>query len=265
MYYLGSRYYNPQWRRFISPSTSAINSSVVNGLNGYAYANNNPTTVTYGGSSVDRNTVLSKTSSISPSHLNLNFQYHNTNLKSANILGALGALSNAFAFFDQWFGYISGGIDGGLGFWGLNGLGFENPGKYSDVLGSFGKVMAVAGAVLSWSSSVYNNFTNSNYSIGEAIGASIMDAGYYGITGVLKYKLGLVVGSEAIKAGMALGTSAVGLAGSVGLGFAGSLVVGLSVGTIVAIGIGVAGAYAIYYVGGLIDDVWERVKKQIFE
>ena len=31
------------------------------------------------------------------------------------------------------------------------------------------------------------------------------------------------------------------------------------------VGIGVAGAYAIYYVGGLIDDVWERVKKQIFE
>ena len=43
MYYLGSRYYNPQWRRFISPSTSAINPSVVNGLNGYLYCKNDST------------------------------------------------------------------------------------------------------------------------------------------------------------------------------------------------------------------------------
>ena len=42
MYYIGSRYYNPQWRRFISPSLSSINPGAVNGLNGYAYANNNP-------------------------------------------------------------------------------------------------------------------------------------------------------------------------------------------------------------------------------
>ena len=42
LYYLNARYYNPQWRRFISPQTSAINSLVVNGLNTYVYANNNP-------------------------------------------------------------------------------------------------------------------------------------------------------------------------------------------------------------------------------
>ena len=29
--------------------------------------------------------------------------------------------------------------------------------------------------------------------------------------------------------------------------------------------IGVAGAYSIYYIGGLIDDGWEWLKKQIFE
>ena len=52
MYYLGSRYYNPQWRRFISPSTSAINPSVVNGLNGYAYANNNPFGIAYSSSGI---------------------------------------------------------------------------------------------------------------------------------------------------------------------------------------------------------------------
>ena len=43
LYYLNSRYYNPEWRRFISPDdASALNPATINGLNLYAYANNNP-------------------------------------------------------------------------------------------------------------------------------------------------------------------------------------------------------------------------------
>ena len=45
LYYLNSRYYSPKWRRFISPATSTINPSVVNGLNVYVYAGNNPVAV----------------------------------------------------------------------------------------------------------------------------------------------------------------------------------------------------------------------------
>lgn len=133
------------------------------------------------------------------------------------------------------------------------------------LLKKFGIGMAIAGGILSWSSSVYNNCTNPNYTIGEAFGASAMDAAYYGGTGVLKYKAGLAVGGFAVNAGMAVGTAAVGLANAIGLGFTGSLIAGLVVGGIVAIGIGVAGAYAIYYIGGLIDDGWKWLKKQIFE
>ncbi|MBR2722429.1 MAG: RHS repeat-associated core domain-containing protein [Clostridia bacterium] len=43
LYYLNARYYNPQWRRFISPdSTEYIDPEAVNGLNRYAYCNNDP-------------------------------------------------------------------------------------------------------------------------------------------------------------------------------------------------------------------------------
>ena len=125
--------------------------------------------------------------------------------------------------------------------------------------------MAIAGSILSWGSSTYNNFVHSSYSIAEAIGASAMDAVYYLGTGIIKYKAGVAVGGLAIKSGMFLGTSAVSTAGALGLGFAGTLSAGLIVGTITAIGVGIAGAYAIYYLGGLVDDGWEWLKQQIFE
>ena len=43
LYYLNARYYNPQWRRFISPdSIDYLDPESVNGLNLYAYCNNDP-------------------------------------------------------------------------------------------------------------------------------------------------------------------------------------------------------------------------------
>ena len=43
LYYLNARYYNPEWRRFISPdSTDYIDPDVPNGLNLYAYCGNDP-------------------------------------------------------------------------------------------------------------------------------------------------------------------------------------------------------------------------------
>ncbi len=42
-YHLGARYYNPEWRRFISPDDTAyIDPESVNGLNLYCYCNNDP-------------------------------------------------------------------------------------------------------------------------------------------------------------------------------------------------------------------------------
>ncbi len=43
LYYLNARYYNPQWRRFISPDNTAyLDPESVNGLNLYAYCLNDP-------------------------------------------------------------------------------------------------------------------------------------------------------------------------------------------------------------------------------
>jgi len=43
LYYLNSRYYNPEWRRFISPDNTAyLDPETPNGLNLYCYCNNDP-------------------------------------------------------------------------------------------------------------------------------------------------------------------------------------------------------------------------------
>ena len=43
LYYLNARYYNPEWRRFISPDdTSYLDPETPNGLNLYCYCNNDP-------------------------------------------------------------------------------------------------------------------------------------------------------------------------------------------------------------------------------
>ena len=43
LYYLNTRYYSPEWRRFISPDDTAyLDSETPNGLNLYAYCGNNP-------------------------------------------------------------------------------------------------------------------------------------------------------------------------------------------------------------------------------
>lgn len=124
--------------------------------------------------------------------------------------------------------------------------------------------MAIASGIISGGSSVYNNFTNPNYTTGEAFGASVMDATYYTAKGFGAYWLGSKVGELAVSAGITIG-------GSIFLGapiaWSAGLVVGLSMaaGELVAIGIGFAGAVAIYYLGEWIDDGWEWFKKQIFE
>ena len=56
LYYLNARYYNPQWRRFISPAgASSLNPDSVNGLNAYVYCSNNPVGVAYIGALAGRN------------------------------------------------------------------------------------------------------------------------------------------------------------------------------------------------------------------
>lgn len=81
------------------------------------------------------------------------------------------------------------------------GLGIQSFNKYSNMVLKFGKGMIIEGSILSWGSSVYNNFTNSNYTTGEAFGASTMDAAYYAGIGIGTYYVGVgwgIVGTVAI-------------------------------------------------------------------
>lgn len=177
---------------------------------------------------------------------------------SINIMGGLHALSSAFAFVDQWSGFLSGGLDGGLGYWGPEGFGIQSLGKYSSMVSKFGKGMIIAGSILSWGSSVYNNFNNPNYTMGEAFGASAMDAGYYTAKGVGTYYAGIGVGKAAVGLGIAAGGAAITY---LGVGFAGALAIGGGV----AVVVGIAGAVAIYYLGELLDYGWSELKKALFE
>ena len=48
LYHAGARYYSSEFRRFIQPAdVSSLNPHSINGLNLYAYANNNPIAISY--------------------------------------------------------------------------------------------------------------------------------------------------------------------------------------------------------------------------
>ena len=263
LYYLNARYYNPEWRRFISTAQiGALNPNNVNGFNLYSYANNNPIRSIYSSSSVGRSTRVGMVSYLYASTGSVNLGCHGTISNSSNILGALGTLSTAFGYFDQWSGFLSGGLDAGLGYWGPEGFGFQFLGKYSSVLKKFGIGMTIVGSALSWGGSIYNNFTNPNYTTGEAIGASFIDAAYYTGKGFGTYWLGGKVGELAVTAGIAAGSAAVGatIFGTT-IGFLGAFAIGGGV----AVLVGIAGSVAIYYLGEGADWLYEKIKEEIFE
>ena len=124
-----SHYYSPELGRFIKPEdVSSLNPSSINGLNLYSYANNNPIGIAYSSSGVGGTISVEMVGSVASNVGGLNSGYNGPISNSSNILGALGALSTAFGFFDQWSGYISSSLDGGLEFFGTNGIGFKGLG-----------------------------------------------------------------------------------------------------------------------------------------
>ena len=263
LYYLNARYYCPEWRRFISPAkVGALNPSSGNGLNLYSYANSNPISIAYNNAIVSGYHGGEVASSIRTNAGGKNPVYYSTVSNSSNVLGALGALSTAFGYFDQWSGFLSGGLDAGLGYWGPKGFGFQFLERGSNTLSKFGTGMAIAGSVLSWGSSVYNNFTNPNYTTGEALVASTMDAAYYAGKGYGTYLLGSQVGTLAVNAGIAAGSASIGatMFGTT-VGFLGAFAIGGGV----AVVVGIAGAVAIYYLGEGIDWLYGKVKEWVFE
>ena len=84
LYYLNSRYYDPEVGRFISPADiSELNPKVIGGLNLYSYANNNPINFT--------------ANYIEPLSNNYSFVNKQVSLELPSFYDALGFASNLFA------------------------------------------------------------------------------------------------------------------------------------------------------------------------
>lgn len=250
LYYLNSRYYSPLWRRFISPANiSTLNPKAVNGLNLYCYAGNNPIKT---GSAKLKAPILSNRTN------NPVFGYIDVAGQTLSVIGALYSLSYIFDTISIQLDILSGMADGTLRLFDSNGLGYASLDSYSKALSIFGKGMLVAGSVLSWSSSVYNNFNNPNYSSEEILAASVADAGYYTLKGVGTYYAGQGVAFAASSAGiLAAWNSILYLGASYGAA--------VELGGGVAVVVGLLGAGLLLLIGDLLDDGWSAIKKEIFE
>ena len=185
--------------------------------------------------------------------------------KDYNILASIGALLTSFEIFDKWSGYLSSVLEGGVDFLQGNGLWQSRLKSYSGIFDKFGKGMIILGSILSWGNSVYNNFNNPNYTTGEAITASFMDAGYYAIKGIGTYFLGKAVGDLAVAAGIFIGAGVVSLTSALGLCVGGALFAGIIVGGVIAIAIAVLGSILLSNLGEWADEKWNEIKRKNFE
>ena len=241
LYNINSLYYSPDLCRFIQPvGLSTLNPHSINGLNLYAYANNNPISIAYSSSGVVGGMVNSIASSVG----GLNSRYHGTISNSSNIFSAFGALSIAFEFFDQWSGYIAGGLDAGFKVANKIGTSGANISSYIKGLEVFGIAMIVTGSIISFGESVYNSYNNPYYTSNEVGLATLMDFGYYTLKGVGTYALGSALGNLAVGVGLAVG----GIAGGA-----------------LAVFIGITAAVTTYVLWEGMDYLYGKIKEWIFE
>ena len=120
-YFLNSRYYSPEWRRFIQPAgASSLNPDSVNGLNLYCYANNNPVGVAYNNSvasAIDSgdftrstagigNAISTDSLAISKGRLSLPAVPWLVD-NATTIYGAVSSLSTGFPILSHYFKYAS--------------------------------------------------------------------------------------------------------------------------------------------------------------
>ena len=163
---VGQRYYTPEFGRFIQPAdVSSLNPSSINGLNLYAYANNNPIGNAYNSSGYSGN-ISSLISSVNFSNrfvsLNKKFNWPN-----------LDFLGTGFGYAENIFSVIAGTIDGIRNIKHLNKLaGLEKASNW---------LMGI-GIGLNVGLSFYNNLTNSNLSGVQKAGNIVGDIGYIAVS-----------------------------------------------------------------------------------
>ncbi len=253
--YLNARYYNPEWRRFISPANvSAFNPQTVNGLNLYVYAGNDPINVQYNGSLISTTSnaigTIGFTSTISSLE---NMSPHDSLVWLGSMISGL---SSAHGVVDKVSSYLVGSLDGVLNYAGISRLnGFQSQ------LAKYSKWLLGIGIGLDIAASAYGNYHNSNLTVKQKWDSFGADIGYIGVTSALSYGAGTLV----TKGSVALGSAAAGYAvgttiGGVTIGFAGAIAIGA---TVVVVGV-VAGTILITVVSDALDNWWDQKKEEWF-
>ena len=194
LYYLNARYYNAEWRRFISPANvSALNPKAVNGLNLYVYQNSQPITMDI------TNCIPTRVSGTINSHNNSYYWYFLDNTLSTpsvpSLYNLLGNASNIFAVINgiktaEYVKHIHGNPPH-IGWF------LDNVSKFNTVAGIF----SVAAAVVD-SFDVYYTIGD----LGTSIYTGMFDLGSAWVASKLGAALGGVIGGPA---GAIVGTLAI--------------------------------------------------------
>ena len=209
LYYLNSRYYNPEWRRFISPDhVSSLNPSAANGLNLYSYANNNPCNNIYVDSSGVNSNPKSKTMSLlsdTISNSKVSFDYSKWTVEPKLLTDVFWCIENGFSL-------LEGALTGYRSIRHLPKL---------DSLSAISKNLMHIGLILGWLVDAHNNFSNKNLTFKEqCIGFAVdglytlgMTALSYGISAGVTAALVLIpgVGAFAVLGGVIVSIVVIGL------------------------------------------------------
>ena len=239
LFWLSSRYYSPELGRFIQPAdVSSLNTSSINGLNLYSYANNNPISIAYSSSGVGASVGM--VSSVALSDIS-----NRGTLGGLNSSGGSGFLGNLISGasslhggIDKISSYLAGSVDGLLTY-------MNNP-KYKgfhNKLNSYSDWLMGIGIGLDIVSSAYNNYMNPNLTSGQKWASFGLDVGYIAVTSYLSYKAGDLLAKGAVVLG--------------------ALVGGIPGGIIVVVGI-VAGTVLIAVISDALDNWWEEKKEEWF-
>lgn len=192
LYYLGTRYYCPDLCRFIQPAdVSGLIPSTVNGLNLYAFANNNPVVIAYRSSGSGANGGM--VSSIASSVGGLNSGYHGAISNSSKWHFDPNFLTEAFGYIENGFSIIEGALTG-----------YRNVKHLPQLesLSKISKILMIGGIVLGLAVDAHNNFSNEQLSSKEQTAGFAVDSLYtvgsaalsYGISALVTAGLALIPG-----------------------------------------------------------------------